>query len=86
MPEGRPRRDVVEAEQVELDAQTSVVAFLGLLAPPEVRVEVLLGRPGGAVDALQHRPLLVAAPVRAGRPEQLERTDRPRARHVGATA
>ena len=68
------------------DAQPAMVALLGLLAAPQVGVEVLLGRPGRAVDALEHRALLVAAPVRAGRAEQLERADLARARHVRAPA
>ncbi len=74
----------MEAEQVELDAEPAMVALLGLLAPPQVCVELLLGRPRRAVDALEHRPLLVAAPVRAGRAEQLERPDLAGARDVRA--
>ena len=81
-----PGDDVVEAEQVELDAEPAVVALLGLLAPPQVAVELLLGRPGRAVDALEHRPLLVAAPVRPGGAEQLERPDLAGARDVRAAA
>src|SRR6188472_1745088 len=41
MPEGGSRRDVVEAEQVELDAEAAMVALLGFLAPPQVSVELL---------------------------------------------
>ena len=63
-----------------------MVALLGLLAPPQVLVELLLGRPDRAVDALEHRPLLVAAPVRAGDAEQLERADLAGARDVRAAA
>ena len=73
MPERGSRRDVVEAEQVERDAQLAVVALLRLGAPPQELVQFLLRRPGRAVDALEHRPLLVAAPVRTGDREQLER-------------
>ena len=65
----------MEAEQVELDAEAPVVALLRLLASPQVLIELLLGRPDRAVDALEHRALLVAAPVRPGRAEQLERAD-----------
>jgi hypothetical protein len=42
-----------------------------------VRLELLLALPGGAVDALQHRALLVAAPVRACAPPRLGRLGRP---------
>src|SRR5690606_22139020 len=45
MPEGRARRDVVEREQVEGDAEPAVVALLRLCPPPQVLVELLLGRP-----------------------------------------
>ena len=65
----------MERVQVERDAEPAVVALLRLGPALEVQVELLLGRPGRAVDALEHRPLLVAAPVRAGRAEQLERAD-----------
>src|SRR2546427_29692 len=37
--------------------------------------EVLAAEPGGAVDALEHGVLLVAAPVGAGGREELERPD-----------
>ena len=38
----------------------------------QVGVELLLRRPGGAVDALQHRRLRIAAPIGAGHLHQLE--------------
>src|SRR5207344_3089508 len=44
VPEGRAGADVVEAEQVELDAQPTVVALLGLGPAPQELVELLLGR------------------------------------------
>ena len=68
-------RDLVEAEQVELLAELAVVALLGLLQAREVGVEVLLREPRGAVDALQHRPSRVAAPVGAGDLGELEGAD-----------
>ena len=82
MPERGARRDVVEAEQVELDAEPAMVAQLRLLAAPEVLIQLLLGRPDRAVDPLEHRALRVAAPVGAGDGEQLERADLARGRHV----
>ena len=76
----------MEAEQVELDPEPPVIALLRLLAPPQELVEIRLAGPDRPVDALEHRALLVAAPVRAGDREQLERADRPRRRDVRALA
>ena len=68
MEDREPRADLLrEREQVELGAQLAVVAALGLLEPLQVRLEVVLGRPRGAVDPGQLRVLLVAAPVGAAR-------------------
>ena len=75
MPEGGPRRDVVEREEVELHAELAVVALLRLLAPPQEAIELLLRLPDRAVDPLERRARLVAAPVGAGHREQLERPD-----------
>ena len=69
----RPRADLVgEAEQVELDAELAVVALGRLLEAVEVRLERLLRVPRRAVDALELRVALLAAPVGAGDPHQLE--------------
>ena len=76
----------MEAEQVELDAEPPVIALLRLLAAPEELVELLLRLPDRAVDPLEHRPLLVAAPVGARHGEQLERPDRSRRVDVGSLA
>ena len=62
----------MEHDQVELAAELPVVALLRLLEAIEVLVEIVLLEPRRAVDALQHLPLLVAAPVCAGGVEQLE--------------
>src|SRR5262249_35547368 len=85
-PERCPWRDVVEVEEVELAAELAVIALLRLLEAPEILVELVLRRPRGAVDALEHRVLLVPAPVRAGRGEQLERLERARRRDMRASA
>ena len=66
---------VGEGVEVELAAELAVVAALGLLDAVQVRLELLLGLPGGAVDALELLVLLVAAPVRRGGAHQLERRD-----------
>ncbi len=77
MPERRPRRHVVEAEQVELHPEPAMVALPRLLAPPQVLVELVLRLPDRAVDPLEGVARLVAAPVGAGHREQLERPDLP---------
>ncbi len=77
---------VGEGVQVEVAAQLAVVALLGLLEAMEVRLQRLLGLPGGAVDALELLVLLVATPVRRGGAHQLERRDPLRGRQVRATA
>jgi hypothetical protein len=66
-------RLLLEVEQVHLRAQPAVVALGGFLKAGEVRVELLLVEPAGAVDARELRVLLVAAPVGAGNAHQLER-------------
>src|SRR5712692_9062319 len=85
-PEGRSGRDVLEDVEVELPAELPMVALLRLLEPPEMLVELLLREPRGAVDALEHRVPLVAAPVGARGREQLEVLHVARGRHVRAAA
>ena len=75
-----------EREQVELDAELAVVALLGFLEPVQVLGERVLRLPRGAVDALEHRALLVAAPVRARDLRELERAELAGRRHVRAAA
>ncbi len=82
VPEGGAGADIVEAVEIELHAQTAVIAALRLLAPVQVGVQLFLAGPDGAVDPLQHRPLLGAAPVRSRYGHQLERADLPRAGDV----
>ncbi len=73
-----------EREEVELDAELAMVAAFGLLEAVQVLGERGLRLPRGAVDALQHRALLVAAPVRAGHLLQLEHAELAGRRHVRA--
>src|SRR6266542_673405 len=72
VPENAADRLLLEVEQVELAAEAAVVAPLGLLEPEEILVELLLVRPGGAVDPLQLGILRVAAPIGAGDVHQLK--------------
>src|SRR5204862_2997330 len=83
MEDGEAAADLVrEAEQVELDTELAVIALGRLLEHHEVRIEGGLAVPRRPVDALQHRVLLVAAPVRAGDAHELEVTETPRVGHV----
>src|SRR4051812_30602049 len=53
MPEREPRPDqIVERVKIELLAERPVIPALGLFDPGEVFVELRLGAPGRAIDAL----------------------------------
>lgn len=87
MEDGEAGADLLrDGEQVELAAELAVVALLGLGEELQVRLELLLGGPGGAVDALEHRVLLAAAPVGGRVAHQLERRDVPGGGQVGTAA
>jgi hypothetical protein len=45
---------LVDVEQVQFAAQLAVVALFGLFQHRQVLLQVVLGGPGRAVDALQH--------------------------------
>src|SRR5207244_2983226 len=79
-------RDVGEGEQPELASELAVVARLGLLDALEMLLQVGLGEEARAVDAREHRPRGVAAPVGARDRAQLERADRARAGRVRPAA
>ena len=66
--------------------EAAVVAALGLLQPVQMLGQRLVGLPGGAVDPLEHLPVLVAPPVGAGHPHELERPEAAGGRDVGAAA
>src|SRR5688500_7257281 len=82
--EGRRGRLRVEGEQVELAAQLAMVALLRLLDAPEVPIQLFLRFPRRAIDALEHRPRLVAAPVGARGVEELESAEILRRREMAA--
>ncbi len=73
-------------KEVELRPEPPVVAPARLLEPLEVRVEVFLRVEGGAVDARELRVALVAAPVGACEPGELQRLDRLRVLQMRAAA
>src|SRR5207244_1886914 len=85
-PERRPGRDRIPVEQAELAAELAVVACLRLLDPVQVLLELLLREERRAVDAREHRPVGVAAPVRAGDRRELDRLDALRPGTVRAAA
>jgi len=74
---------LADAVEVELAAETAVVAALGLGETLQVRGELLVVEPGGAVDALQLLVALDAAPVDAGDAQQLDRPQPAGVGHVG---
>src|SRR5690349_8110746 len=86
MEEGRGRRLRVEAVKVQLAAQLAMVPLLRLLQTVDVLVQLLLRGEGGAVDAAQHRVLLVALPIRARHTEELEGLQLAGVGHMGPAA
>ena len=73
MPYGQATAQLVwKAEQVEFGSQLAVIALLGFHEAVQMLGERGLALPRRAIDALQHRALLVAAPVRSGDLHQLE--------------
>ena len=86
VPEHQAGRMVVDVEQVQLAAQLAVVALFGLFQHGQVLLQLVLGGPGRAVDALQHLVAVVAAPVGAGQLHQLEVLELAGAGHVRAAA
>src|SRR5438093_8372167 len=86
-PEHETRAELlVDAEELELFPEDAMVAPLDLLKSLQVVVELLLIGPDRAVDALQLRVALVAAPVRARDRQELERPDLARRRDVRSLA
>ena len=75
-----------EAEQVELRAKLAVVALFGFLDVVQIGLEVGRRGKGRAVDALEHGPLLVAAPVSAGHGQQLHGPHQAGGRHMRTAA
>jgi hypothetical protein len=57
---------VADGEQLEFLAELAMVAFFRFFQIVEMLLEVLLVEKGSAVDALQHVPFFIAAPVGTG--------------------
>ena len=66
VPENHARRLGLKMEQVHLRAEAAVVALFGLFKALQVRLQLLVVGPRGAVDALQRLVVVVAAPIGAG--------------------
>ncbi len=76
VPDGQAAAEFTrETEEVEFGGELAVVALGRLLQLVKVLGKRLLGLPGRAVDALQHRALLVAAPVGARDALELEEAE-----------
>ena len=73
MPEHQPSPGLIlDREQIQIGAQTSVVAAFCLFLAPLVFRQLLGGFPGGAVDALQLGFGFIATPIGAGDALELE--------------
>ena len=86
VPEYHSRSLFLDVEEIKLLAELSVVALCGLGEHVDVLVKLLLVRPCGSVDALQHLVLGIAAPVRAGGLGKLEMLAEPHVGHMRAAA
>ena len=73
MPENRPGGILTEVKEFKLAPELAMVTLLGLSNAVEVRLELLLIGPGGAINSLQLLVVSVAAPVGTGHLGQLER-------------
>ena len=56
VPENRTGGLFLQVEQAQLTPQFAVVAFFGFFQHMEIGGQILFTGPGGAIDALQHRP------------------------------
>jgi hypothetical protein len=86
VPERHPGRELGEVEEVELAAEPAVITLLGFLEPAQVLLEVIRIEEGRPVDARELGFRLVAAPVRPGQGEELDRFDRACVLEMGAAA
>ncbi len=76
MPKNQPRADGLgEGEEVQLLAETAMVALFGLLEHRKMLAKRLAVGKSGAVDPLKHLILFVPAPISAGDPRELEGLD-----------
>jgi hypothetical protein len=87
MPENETRSHPrVGGIEIELLREMTMIAALRFLELKQMRVEIFLLPERRRVDALEHLPMLVAAPVGAGGVQQLEVFQVRRVRNVRASA
>src|SRR5262245_2991499 len=72
MPEDDAGTLLLEVEEVHLASELAVIALLGFGDLRQIAIELLIGGPGGTIDALQLLPSRVAAPVGARKMRELE--------------
>ena len=66
MPERRADGFFLDMEQFHLPAKTAVVALFGFLQHVEIGFKLLLVRPGGTVNTLQHFVIGITPPIGTG--------------------
>ena len=72
VPEHDARPLLLEVKEIHLAPQLAMVALLRFLDLPEIGRKLLLGCPGGTVDALQLRVVVIATPIRSRELGELE--------------
>src|SRR6476620_168558 len=73
MPENEAGSDsLIGRIQIELMSKQSMISTLGFFEAMKMLLEIFLVEERGRVDALEHLPLFIAAPIRARRVKQLE--------------
>ena len=72
----------MEREQIECDAELTVVPLAGFIATPEILLELLFCLPCSSIDALEHRTVALPTPVGTSNGEQLECPNLSRALNV----
>src|ERR1700722_13428534 len=77
---------LLDREEIELGAELAMIASSRLLETRQILFKFLAVVPRRAVDALQHRLVLVPAPIGSRHIPQLERADSPRGLRMAATA
>ena len=82
MPEHHARRLFLQVEEIHALGQLAVIPLLCLFKPLQIRLELLLVTPGGAVNAGQHWLAGITTPVGARQLGQLVRLEMPGVGHV----
>ena len=86
VPEHKARRLLLHMEQVEFAAQAAMIAFFRLFQAGEIGLECLLVGPRGAIDALQHFVVRIAAPIGPRHLHQMEGLELAGGRYMRAAA